>query len=306
MTEDIANARTPKVPNSPPDPVIVSWSGLKRWEACPQHQLRVIRKETTKSNKGRIFLPGTVCDLVQRRFLESEDQYRGQMADMVESVFGETVEKAESKIPWRGNPIKDQEDVKAMCRQAVTRLEPWLFENVLPYEYQPEIKFKAHMEIPYICGDGVRAPVIMIGGIDLAVRRPNGKFRLYDLKITSNASYMKQTLGQLTFYDLAWALIQEDFDHSEDWGFIAPLLDEFIIPVQVTQEDRQVMLSRIVKYAQGVWTDSWTPKADDANCGWCEARQYCEKFKVQPIVEANGKQRMSFTQAASQRAKFRE
>lgn len=297
--------RTPKVPNSPPDPVIVSWSGLKRWENCRQHQLRTIQHKAKRSNMGRIFLPGTICDLTQRRFLESDNQYVGQMEDMVEDIFLETVEKGESRIDWRGDPRKDKEDVKALCREAVKRLEPWLWKEVLPYDYAPEIKFKAHFELPYVCDNDVRAPVILIGGIDLAVRRPNGKFRLYDLKITSNDAYMKTTLGQLTFYDLAWCIIQGEFGISEDWGFVAPLLEEFIVGVKVTQEDRRVMMSRIQQYAEGVWRDSWEPKADDKGCTWCEARGACDKFKTVPIVEANGKQKVSFAQAAAQRTKFR-
>lgn len=304
MTEPIA--RTPREANSPPDPVIVSWSGLRRWENCPQHQLRVIQRKTKKSDMGRVFLPGTVCDLVQRRFLEGTDHYKGQMAEMVDEIFTETVEKGESKIHWKGDPRKDMADVKATCREAVERLEPWLFENVLPHDYEPEVRFKAHMEIPYVCDNEVRAPLTLIGGIDLLVRRDNGKFRLYDLKITRSADYMKTTLGQLTFYDLAWAIIQGEFEHAEDWGFIAPLLEEFMIGVKVTAEDRRIMLSRIVKYAQGVWADSWKPKANDVGCRWCEARGVCDKFKTVPILEANGKQKMSFAQAAAQRAKFRE
>lgn len=297
--------RTPKKPNSPPDPVIISWSGLKRWEACPQHQLRVIQHKTEKSNKGRIFLPGTVADLVQRRFLESDAPYKGQMEEMVNEVFTEVVEEGESKILWKGNPVKDAESVRDTVRTAVNRMEPWLFQNVLPYDYQAEVKFRAHMQVPYICNDEIKAPIKMIGGIDVLVRDDKGKFRIHDLKITKDPGYMKQTLAQLTFYDLAWGLIQGDFNHAVEWSFLAPLTDEFIIPVTVDHENRREMMSRIVKYAQGVWQDQWEPKASDSNCGWCEARGACDKFKVVPIVDENGKQRISFNQTAMNRSKFR-
>lgn len=300
--------RTPKKPNSPPDPVIISWSGLKRWENCPQQQLRTIQHKTERSNKGRIFLPGTVCDLVQRRWLDSDDPKPGEMEQLVEIVFSETVNLAESKIPWRGNPIEDQNNVKDFCRQVVARLEPWLLENVIPFDYAPEIKFKANMQIPYVCDtaeENIKAPLRMIGGIDILVRDDKDKFHLFDLKVTRDPSYIRSTLAQLIFYDLAWGVIQGDFDHAVEWGFVAPALPEFLIPITVGQEDRRMMMSRIVKYAQGVWNDEWKPKADDTGCDWCEARGACDKFKDVAIIDENGKQRLSFTKSAEQRAKFR-
>lgn len=215
---------------SPPGPVIISWSGLKRWENCPQHHLRVIKKETEKQEKGRIFLPGTVCDLVQRRWLDSDDPKPGEMVQLVDQVFKETVEKAESKIHWKGNPIKDQQKVQDHCRKMVTLIEPWLMENVLPFDYSPEVKFEAHMEIPNICGEGVLAPLKMIGGIDIVVRDDKGKFRLIDLKITENDSYIRSTLAQLIFYDIAWAVIQGDWDICDQWGFLAPGLPRVLHP----------------------------------------------------------------------------
>lgn len=301
MTEE----RTPKGKVSPPDPVTLSWSGLKRWENCPQHQLRVIRHETEKQDKGRIFLPGTVCDLVQRRWLDSDSPQPGQMVQMVEDIFKETVELGESKIHWKGNPVDDQNSVKGFCRDAVTRLEPWLLENVIPYDYAPEVKFRAHMEVPTEC-EGQYGPVKLIGGIDIVVRDDSDKFRLYDLKITKAMDYIKSTLAQLTFYDLAWGVIQGDFYHANAWGFVTPMLDEPLVSITVGRDDRKIMLSRIIKYAQGVWANSWDPKADDTGCAWCEAKGYCDKFKTIAIVDENNKMKVSFNQAAAQRSKYRE
>lgn len=300
MTED----RTPAKQLSPPNECIISWSGLKRWENCPQHQLRVITKETEKQEKGRIFLPGTVCDLAQRRWLESEDPQPGEMEQMVEEIFHEVVDKGESKIKWKGNPIEDQNNVKAYCRSTVQKLEPWLQENVLPFGYAPEVKFRAHMEVPGLC-EGQFGPVKMIGGIDIVVQDDAGKFRLYDLKTTTNSSYIRSTLAQLIFYDLAWGVIQGDFYHANEWGFVTPALpDEPYIPITVDREDRQVMLSRIIKYAQGVWRDNWAPKSDDDGCNFCEAKGACDKFKSIPIADENGKMRVSFAQAIEQKRKF--
>ena len=287
---------------SPPDSVLVSWSGLKRWEHCPQHQLRVIRHEVERSDRGRVFLPGTVCDLVQRRWLE--DPQPGQMPEMVETVFAEVVAERESVIKWRGNPVQDQADVQAYCREVLTNLEPWLVENVLPYDYQPEVRFRAYLQVPYLCEDRLGL-VKLIGGIDLVVRDDRGKFRLYDLKVSRNPTYLRSTLAQLIFYDLAWGAIQGDFYHATDWAFVTPALPEKTIPITVDRDDRRVMLSRIVKYAHGVWRDSWHPKADDEGCQFCEARGACDKFKTVAIVDENGRQRLSFAETAARRAKFR-
>ena len=291
-------------PPSPPDPAIISWSSLRRWENCPHHQLRVIEHKTQRQEKGRIFLPGTLCDLTQRRWLDSPNPQPGEMTGMIDKIFDEIVERGESKIHWKGNPTDDQQAVKAHCKKMVLRQEAWLLEHVIPYHYQAEVKFKAHMQVPYICDDR-QAPVTLIGGIDLVVQPPGGKFRLYDLKITSDDGYIKSTLGQLTFYDLAWGIIQGDFYHADEWGFLTPGLSNITVPVTVSREDRQVMLSRIIKYAQGVWSDSWAPKASDTGCTWCEARSVCDKFKVIAVVDENGKQRVSFAQAAAQKAAFR-
>jgi hypothetical protein len=92
---------------------------------------------------------------------------------------------------------------------------------------------------------------------------------------------------------------------ADEWGFVTPLLDERMIPVTVERDDRSAMLSRIIKYAQGVWHDQWVPKADDSGCDWCEARAACQKFKQVSIVDENGKQRLSFMEAAAQRKQFR-
>ena len=80
---------------------------------------------------------------------------------------------------------------------------------------------------------------------------------------------------------------------------------EITIPITVDEEDRRVMMSRVVKYAQGVWQDNWQPKADDTGCQYCEARGTCDKFKVVPIIDENGKQRISFADAAKNRAQYR-
>lgn len=285
-------------------PVRVSWSSLKRWENCPHHQYQVIAGKTKAPDfMGRVFLPGTVCDLAQRRWLMESDYSPGGMAQLVPVIMDEVVEKREYTIKWKHS--KDKDDLVRQCQALVTRVEPWLRENVLPFRFQAEVRFNAAMEIPYICEDRTGL-VKMQGGIDLLVQDDSGKFKIFDLKITESLSYVKASVGQLTFYDLAWGLIQENFNHATEWGFITPGLEEGLVPVQVTSEDRHAMLSRIVAYAQSYWRDSWAPKEDDAGCQYCPAHSVCAKFQKIPVTDVNGKQRFSFEAAASQRKEARK
>lgn len=282
------------------DPVLISWSSLKRWEHCPQHQLRKIQGKTTKGD-GRIFLPGTISDRAMRRWLDSDNPQPGEMVEMIDTIFDEhTGPESEYWIKWRGNPAKDKAEVKAFCRELVTRLEPWLMDKVLPYDYQPEWRFRAHMDIPYLNED-VTAPVTLIGGADILVRGPEGRFRIYDLKATRDDSYMRSTLGQLTFYDIACCIIQGSWETCEEWAFVAPMTKERYIPIEVTKENRREMMARVVKYAHGFWREQWQPKADDTGCQWCEAKGACDKFKTVAVVDENGRQKVSFAEQAARR-----
>jgi hypothetical protein len=253
---------------------------------------------------GRVFLPGTICDLAQRRWLSEPSPQPGRMVEMVDEIFNETVLKAESKIFWRGNPKEDQEEVRKYCRGMVQRLEPWLTEHVLPFDYDVEVKFRAHLEVPYIC-EGMRAPVTLGGGIDVVVRDDRGKFGIYDLKITESWDYVRTTLAQLTFYDLAWGIIHGDFESSSRWGLITPGLEERFVPASVGHDDRKTLMARIVKYAHGFWNDAWDPKPSNTGCDWCTAKGACEKFKTVAFTDDHGKQRISFMDAAQRRSQFK-
>jgi hypothetical protein len=280
------------------EPVYISWSGLKRWEQCNHKHLRHIQHEVTKPN-GRVFLPGTIVDRCERRLLESDNPQRGDMAAMIDTIFDEnTGEDAEYVIRWKG-----KDEVKRTCLEAVTNLEPILWEHVLPHDYQAEFKFKAHMEVPYIV-EGMRAPVTMRGGMDIVVQKwPSGNFAIHDLKISRDKGYINKTLAQGTFYAIAWGVIQEDFSQPTEVSFFFPLLEEKIIKATVGVEEKRMMMSRIVKYAQGVWKDEWYPKTDNAGCSasWCEAFGTCAKFKPIAMRDENGKQRVSFAKQAEVR-----
>lgn len=289
------------------EPVRVSWSSLKRWEMCRQLQLRVIQQAAPKGD-GRNFLPGTVVDKVQTRWL-SQDQTptMGQMERWVPEVLEHhSGPGAEYRIKWRGSERADKKVILEDCVEAVRRLEPILEEKVLPFDYQPALRFRAHLMLPYV-REGVKAPTTMQGEFDIVVRDNDGRWRIYDLKMTRDKSYISSSIGQLIFYNVSWSVIQGEPLSDMELGFIAPMLegDQFI-PCVVDNQDRSTMMSRVIQYVSGVWADEWDPKASDSGCKWCDARKTCLKYRDVSIIDENGKQKTSFAAAAAQRRAFRD
>lgn len=295
-------------------PIRISWSSLKRLENCPQHQYRHMRQETDISQKGRIFLPGTVCDLVQRRWLDSGDPQPGQMPDMVEAVLNETIEKRESVIHWNGDAKADYARVKAHCIGQVKRLEPWLLTNVVPFEYAAEHKFEVYTLVPFE-DTGQYLPILLNGGIDIVVHDPaqpmDRGYRLHDLKISESPSYLRSTLAQLVFYNLVWGTLYNNYDAVDYHSFVTPSLPEMEIPLTLGHEDRRLMLSRIIKFASVIARGCFDPNPEAVGCSGCEAKRVCTRFNLADrlirvedadhIKEHNGRQRLkvSFTRPTS-------
>lgn len=289
----------------------VSWSSLKRWEACHQHDYRSKRGEAKSIKDGRIFLPGTIADRLMREWLESEDPQPGQMVENIEEMFrryafpetDDEREEAQYVIKWKGDKRQDQQDVKDFVRRTVTDLEPILMREVIPHDYHPELRFRTSVGLPLF---GQTARVTLIGGIDIAVRlreadQATGRYRLFDLKTTVNDDYIRSTLGQGIFYDIAFGHWIGDKNQPEQFGFIAPGLPEKIYWAKVTNDDRRFMLQRIIKYAEGLMQGDNTPKESDAGCQWCDVSHVCDKWRIDSQVDAQGKNRASFGKAAARR-----
>mgnify|MGYP001613513782 CR=1 FL=1 len=260
----------------------VSWSALRMWEECRQKQhLMWTGKGKATDRMLRTYLPGTVADLVMREWLQSGDPQPGQMVEAVEEVFDRYVspktdaqKKDAGVVRWKGDPNKDKESVKKFVRELVVKLEPILFDLVVPYDYQPEKSFSVRVNIPGL--EGAPTPILLRGGIDIVVRPK--RFQLWDLKATSDASYVKKVLGQGVFYDLAWGLL---FEPPESFGFIVPMCAETVVRARITEEDRTVMMSRVISFAHAQWRGEWYPKVDDVGCNsWCPVSHACEKFKA--------------------------
>ena len=265
-----------------PAPLSICWTALQRYEACHQRHLRTMEgKAIRKPYASRDFLAGNIADRVQRAWLHLPDPQPGQMAAMVPDMLDrwtnpDREDEEFQPIKWRGDPQVDRKEVQEFCTLVVTRLEPILLKWVVPFDYQPELRFEAWIGLPDLNGD--TTPVRLVGAIDIVVRLPDGRFVLFDLKATKQESYMSKTLGQGIFYDVSWAHYWGE--HPIRFGFIAPALEERLIWCDINEGDRAVMRSRIMRFAHGMMAGEWAPKADDEGCEHCDCKHVCDKYAL--------------------------
>lgn len=262
-----------------PKKLKISWSQLQAFELC-SHRSNLLRKQKrSPATDIRNFFHGTVCDRVMRAWLSSSDPLPGEMSEMVEDYIVKCLDDAkenqEGVVRWKHKG--DREEMAAYCRSLLTGLEPMLFRWVIPYEYQPEFRFRVPIRIPYL--DGSMAEIELIGGMDILVRRlrvPPMWFG-YDLKATQNPDYIRKTLGQGIFYDVATLAM---FEASlQEFVFLQPaVIERPFVTVKITDDDRLSMLSRIVKVAHGRWSNLDDPKKDSAGCSYCPVRHACKKY----------------------------
>jgi hypothetical protein len=248
-----------------------------------------------------------VADRVQRAWLALPDPQPGQMAAMVPDMLDQWSNPERDNpefqpVRWRGgDPQRDRAEVLEFCTLVVTRLEPILLKHVVPFDYQPELRFETWIGLPDPSGD--IKPVRLVGGIDIVVRLPDDRFVLFDLKATKQDSYIGKTLGQGIFYDISWKHYWGE--HPVRFGFIAPALDERLVWCDISEEDRTVMRSRIMRFAQGMWRGDWAPKADDDGCDYCDTKHVCDKYAAPSSVDEQGRHRVSFDQALAARRSAR-
>jgi hypothetical protein len=285
----------------------LSWTGLKRYEECHQLHRRVASGQALPQN-SRIFLPGSTADRVMRAWLDQDDPKPGQMVTMVPDYLDRLTnhsrgdEDFREHVKWRGDPRKDKRDIVEFVTAVVSKLEPILMKWVVPNDYAPELKFRTTIGLPYL--DGRTVGVMLIGGIDIVVRLPDGRWVLFDLKATKERRYIDATLGQGIFYDIAWESYYGE-GPPVAFGFIAPALDEPLIWIKISDEDRRVMLTRMEAMAHGMWRGDWTPKVDNEGCEFCPARHVCDKFVIHLVKDERGRHRASFEGTIQKRRELR-
>lgn len=274
-------------------PIFVSWSRLKDWESCHRKGFAKSRGVPRDKIDGRIFLPGTLADRAMRRFLEQEEGHEpGQMVSYLEDLWQEhAIDSEEYKIFWKGNKREDQERVRDLVRRVVTNLEPFLFKAVLPFEYQPELRLKVPLRIPDL--HGKHRTIWLSGGMDIVVRRSPEDVRIYDLKATENPSYVTgDTKAQLTFYPVMWNLLAGTPFSQITTAFLVPALTPGYVPHAPSGDDIRHLMTRIVKYAHGIWEERNDTPTSDTPCWNCDMKGTCPKFHQPVRIDADGKMRV--------------
>ncbi len=212
------------------------------------------------------------------------------MPGMVEAM----IEKEEQKILSKGQKLtwKDPEDKKRLteeCKRAVTEIEPLLFKYVVPYEYQEDVSFEAHIKATHPV-TGQEMDIVLNGFMDIMVYDPEKKrYFVYDVKHTKDDYYWKKTRGQLSFYDLAVDIMQGQ--PTAFVGLLQPLCKEKIKGFILEEDDRTILLKHVLDMANDIWTENVEPTAPVSACFGCNVKHACKRFKP-TNVNADGSRRM--------------
>lgn len=288
----------------------ISWSSLRSYEECNHRHLRRSQGKATSAIDGRIFLPGTVADRVMREWLETPDPRPGEMVHMVEGMMerfcnpqNEDDRNTARVIRWRGDPVTDRQIVTNFVRRVVRDVEPFLVQHVVPHFYQPELRFRTTVGIPFL--DGRLTAVDLVGGIDIVVQNKDTEdFSLYDLKATENDDYVRTVLGQGVFYDIGFGNWWGDQSQPKEFAFLTPACKEKVVYARITDEERRHMMTRIINMAHGIWRKEWDPTEADGPCYNCDVKHACDKWKLDLKQDSQGKHRVSFEDAAARRRKI--
>jgi hypothetical protein len=274
------------------------------YESCRQ-SVGLMMQGHQRKGDGRNFLPGTVADRAMRAYLEQPGgPVRGTILDPVDSLLEKyTADDAEYVIRWRGDKTSDYRKVREVVIKVLTNLEPLLWEHVIPFAYEPELRFSTTIGVPDL--DGVVQPVELIGGMDILVASlgADGEaedFRVYDLKATENSAYVQGSiLAQLTFYAIAVKAMFGKYPSSA--AFLTPGCPETFVPVIIGEAEIRHMYARIVAYCHGVWSGDFSPKDKiDSECHYsCNVKHACGLFALPPGGP------ISFVDMAAQRAQSR-
>lgn len=261
-----------------PKPVKISWSALHRFQKCGYAQKLVSERKRAKVMDGRTFLLGNIVDNCMRRWLDAGDFTVPIDHDLRKVWIDNTGPLAERPIKWKSG--EDQQKIVDDAKYSLKVLENILREKVIPYQYEPEMRFTSMVGVPAPNGETIQ--VELFGAIDVAVRYDDGTMGIFDLKTSRTRSYITKSIGQLVLYDLAIRnyLGIKPTKH----GFYAPLLKkEPTIDVDITDDDRINLISDITNFAHAAWNNEWHLTDDWNNCYRCDVKHACIRW-VKPLT----------------------
>lgn len=256
----------------------VSWSQLRHHEQCRQkaHLLRQNKKDP--ATNIRVYFPGTVVDRAMRAWLSDDDRKPGQMAASIQEVMDREEQSAKDTgdgiVKWKNRA--DRDEVRYFCIDLVKKLEPILYELVVPHQFEPSKRFKAPLTVPNHLNEPTE--IFLVGEMDILsyIEAPN-PWWVYDLKATKNDSYWRSTIGQLVFYDIACYLMFSSY--TERVGLIQPMCKQPVVTIQVTNQQRVEMMQRILSMCRQIWNEDFKLAEDTRPCFMCAVKPSCSRFK---------------------------
>lgn len=258
----------------PAQPVRVSWSMLRVAEECRQkaHLFRAGKRSDTSNVRN--YFHGNVVDRAMRDWLADPGRQPGQMAagvtELIDRLEAEARLTGDGVVRWRH--LSDRADVHEFCTELLTVLEPILYDLVVPYEFESATRFKVPVTVPYL--DGTPTTIILSGETDLLVQ--NDGWRVFDLKGTRDNDYWRKVVGQLVFYDLY--ILARTGQPTREVALIQPLCNQPVMPFTVTNDARQALWARILRYVGDVWRDEAPCKDGTGGCAYCEVKHACPRY----------------------------
>lgn len=258
-------------------PLRLSWSRIRNHQECRRKGALLAAGMKSPVTDYRVFFRGHVADRCLDAFLELEDPRPGWMAAHVDEILEReevTVrETGDGVVRWR-HP-GDKAEVRAWCKECVTRLEPVLFDLILPYAYEPHSRFKVPLTIPG--PGGVPHQILLAGETDLRTwRSEKVPLSVDDLKATEDTSYWRKVTGQLLFYEIAtWGMTGHWPEVSR---LLQPMCPEPYLEFHFTADHRREMFKTICDVANDIWRDNLPPKTDSSGCSVCPVKAACPKY----------------------------
>jgi hypothetical protein len=259
-----------------PDPgklVRVSWSRLRAHDECPA--MGALQRDFKPATQDiRNFVHGNVVDSCMRRWLAFDAPPPGWMLAQVDDVFEEWMHSGEGIVRWK-HP-GDKKETLEFCRELVTRLEPILAEYVLPFTWQPAVRFDVPVKVRHL--DGSMREIRLVGEMDLLVQDREKRIVVWDLKGTKDDSYWRKVAPQLAFYAIAVLIMNGRLPYRT--GLIQPMCTERVLPVTVTPQAIREMGTRIERVARDIWAGRLAPKESNEGCAYCPVHHACPKYAL--------------------------
>lgn len=261
-------------------PLSMSWTALRIHEECRHKGMLKRSGVRSPMQDVRNYFHGTVADKIVREWLEDPERQLGTMQARVAPMFDSEAEKLANSdqgyVRWKN--LADKATMQAKVEQLVVTIEPWLVTNVLPHEFEPEVRFRFPISMPGLRGEDV--VVMLVGGIDILVRTAEGDWHVWDLKATANPDYWRSSKGQLVFYGLALQMGFAPHKVPTKVGLVQPLVPEFEKVLELTDEDYSLMWSRMVRMLHDIQRGDFAYREGViSGCNWCEVRSACSRFK---------------------------